>query len=820
MAKLVFINTNSSDMHSTKISAGQILYCADIPETYYDTSAGNRVVLNKVVYSYADSDRLSIASERLDSEALYIVTSTGSFFRWSLSTDWVPVMYTSDLNGVLDLVENLVPSTVVQFGTSIAPRTLASQVFTKQGERVEDLLNDISRVGKTYRFIEIKEEGQTEFDLPLPFNNYLELGNYIELYVGSVWISPKRYSIEIDNSTPVSTAKIIFNEPEDMLELGREISVVYTYNTARTKDTVYAGSNGSYIIDGTIPISKMEKYSDEYMLNDGSSVATSRAIFSVYNTINEKLTAVAGNLIAYAISYNTGSELKADIENYTLVDNSTIYLTLHTDIITGATLSVNGSAPIPIYLNYKEMIRTGLTKGDVLSLTYSKIYGKFFVNSSMAYRLVHFSQTYECYGGDSTIAIDIPEFQPGYDNLTVSHNNLKLYEGINYTLDGRNIILNYSANVGDIIEICFDKIMGNGLPIDGNTIMKEMTFTEKVILREDITVESNILLPNNGSIDKNGNINITGDIIGNKIISTIEDGTNTPPLSVESTTMVPNLNADMVDNYHASQFAIPDRSLEFIIDGESDIMDASVHIRLQSFLSRTKAIEDRMLTTDSDVGVEPVKKSYAETYGEEYEWSADDPISNENVRDTIENVVFEVDCLKFRLVYTESVTSLDIDVSDINSMEGNEVIADTGFEAPEQIPLLDNWVDMVNIIDYTLLEIEEKALTTAYEETSDESILEQYLKVKEAIENWVPYTGEEEEDTITTGSSISAIRAMYTNVDGKRFYPITHKNAIVGLPFGNIATEKSVNNLELYVKSLEERVAYLERLIETVINNS
>ena len=458
MAKLVFISTNSVSMPSIEISAGQVLYCADIPETYYDTSSGYRVILDKVVYSYSDADRLSIPVERLDSEVLYVVTSTGSFYRWSLETDWKSVWYTTDLAGVLDLVENLVPTTIVQYGTSVAPRTLATQVFTKDGERVEDLLDDITRIGKTYRYIEVTEEEQTEFDLPTPFTNYFELGNYVELYVGSVWISPKRYSIIVDTSVQPSTAKIIFNEVEDALEVGREISVIYTYNTARAKDTVYMGVNGNYIVDGTIPISKMEKYSNDYLTNDGTSVATSKAVFDVYNSINEKLSSVAGNLIAHGISYNTGSELMVDIEDYTLVDNSTIYLKLHTDIMTGATLSVNGSRNIPIYLNYKEPIKSGLKSGDVLSLTYSKMYGKFFVNASMAYRLAHFRQTYECQGGDSTIAIEIAEFQPGYDSLHVSHNNLKLYEDINYTIDGHNLILKYSAEAGDIIEIEFDKV--------------------------------------------------------------------------------------------------------------------------------------------------------------------------------------------------------------------------------------------------------------------------------------------------------------------------------------------------------------------------
>lgn len=823
MAKLVYINTTFVGMADIPLSPGQILYCADVPMTYYDTTGGRRVVFDKIKYCFSEVDRANLSVSGLSNDYLYCVTATGKFYRWSLATDWTPIVYTADIYDLLDLTETLVPTTITQNNTAVAPKTLAIQVFTKDGEKVEDVLNDITRVGKTYRYLDIETDGQTEYELPLPFANYFGLGNYIEVYIGSVWVAPTRYSIEIEDDQPSpTTAKLIFNETEDVLISGRQIAVIYTYNTTRVKSTVYGGVDGHYIIDGTIPITKLAKYSNDYTLNDSTSVATNAAVFNSYEVLNSKLNIVAGNLIAHAISYNTGSELKTDIDNFTLVDNSTIYLKLHTEVMAGATLSVNGGAQIPIYLTYKKPIKAGLKEGDVLSLTYSKMHNKFFVNASVAYRLTHYRYVYDCQGGESTIAIGIEDFEPGYDNLHVAHNNLKLIEGVNYRIDGHNLVLTYSAVKGDVIEMEMDKVTGNGLPVNGNTVMEPITFVEDVIIKGDLTLEGYVDLPNGGYIDTDGNMYVNGDITAEEnvtakqFISTIED--EEPPLIVNSKTLVPNLNADMVDSYHALDLTIPDTSLEFIIDGESDIMDPSIQIMLHSFLGRINTISERMITTDADDTIQPVKKSYAEEYGVDYEWPETEPLSNENIRDTIEEIVYQLDILNFRVLSTQTLEELNIDLDDINNMLGNELPQDA-YTAPEQTELLDTWLGMANYIDMALLNIEAYCLKTASLYSDDEDVKNEYDEIIHAIETWEPYTGNTEiEDPENSETQVTAMRALYLKTNNKRFYPITHRNAVIGLPFGNLATEKSVTTLEDYTKSLESRIAYLEDIVQMLIN--
>lgn len=839
MAKLVFIQSTSKAMEDIALSPGQIIYCADVPITYYDTTGLKRTGIDKVSYSYAESDRLKIAINRLNSETLYIVTSTGTFWRWSLATDWEQIYYTSDMVGILTLTENLVPSTIEQGGTYIAPKTIATQVYTKAGERVEDVLDDITRIGKTHRYIPITDVTQRTYNVPLPFNNYFELGNYVDIFIGSVWISPKRYSIITNDNLPVATTDIVFADDEEVLTLNREICVVYTYNTPRVKDMVYAGLTGGYIVDGSIPIRKLEKYSDSYLVDDGTSVATSKAVYQAYNDLSTKIEYVAGNLIAYATSYHTGIELKTDIDNFELVDNSTIYLRLHTDMMAGATLTVNAGLPIPIYLNYKEPVKKGLQEGDVVSLTYSKYAGKFFVNASQAYKLAHYSQIYTCNGGDSTIPITIEDFLPGYDTLNVSHNNLKLYEGINYEISGHNLVLNYSAKKDDIIEITLDKVVGHGLPIEGNTIMKEISFTNNVEFKRDASFGGDITFAN-GSLDKEGNLELAGNITssstisGGQLESTIEDK---PPLVVKSTKMVENLNADMVDDHHVTDLAVPDKTFEFFIDDGTELIVPNVYNALKSFLGRIEAITEAMVITDSKDLLTATKLSYDDFIATEgISFDPEEPLVNESVRDTIEEILYRIDCVRFTLLSTQSTDDLGIDIDSINEMDGSEVNLGETF-VPDLSTLYPTWEEMAYKIDIILDEIEEQILVASESQeeiNSHDKVSEVYDTID--IDKYdISYSGKTTKisgysnSTYSNGrlgkerglyASPTSLPVMYLKTEEKRFYPITHKNAIIGLPSGDVATVKSLQETNDMIAALENRIQYLETLVKQMLADS
>lgn len=803
MANLVYISTVHNSLPDIDIISGQVIYCQDVPESYYDTAGGIRMQMSNVVYLYNEKDREDLAD--IDPNTLYVVISVNKFYKWKMRTGWERITTTSDMYDLIDEIEELVPSTIQQHGTKIAPKTLATNVFTSRGERVEDLLGNISKIARSVAYYTIEQDNMSEFEIPFPFDNYIDLGNYLDVFVGSVWIDEKRYHIDGN--------KMILSDPNDpSFGKGRDIVFKFLYNSSMPATGVISSIDGHYITNASIPTMKMEKVTNDVYVSNPDYLPTTRVTNFLFTTLNEKLNSIAGNLIAHAISAGeNGFNLTTTIANFNLVDNSTIYLKLHTAIEDDAVLSVNGGPPIPIYLNYKEAIRKGLSAGDVLSLTYSAMYNKFFVNSSVAYKLERYTQNYVAIGGESEIAIEIAEFEPEFDKLKIYQNNVRLFEEINYRIADRKIFLiAYNCKEGDTFLIEMEKVVGNGLPVDGNTIIKEVNFVEHVVFDKGFT--------SNGDVNINGNLNIDGEIhfaggaasssafTAQQFISTAEDGM--PPMIVKSQTLVENFNADMVDGYHARDLPTIDETVEFIIDGETDVMDPTIQIQFKSFYSRIEALNDRMFTTDAEK-IKAPKRNMIDDIPLNMIDPAD-PLAAEVIRDTVEDIVWRLDDLNYRVLQTIQVGENEID--DINNWS-DELIANIPVGntfLPQLLPFIGNITDMNRRIDELLFDIEERMITVIDKDSQEDPV--QVLRTAMADEKYsidkyeVPSTYE-----VMTQSR--ATRAKYLQVHEKRIYPITHRNAVVGLPNDPIATQPQLEDVKMLVQGQDSK---LEDMLDNI----
>lgn len=796
MANLTHISTTSGSMHLTPLVFGQVVYCADTQESYYDTNNGVRMQLTNVTHILTEAEREDLRNEKED--WLYVVFESNKFYKYSKSKNWKEIFYTDDMYNIIDIYEELVPGTITQFGNKLAPKTIASQVYTDRGERVQDVLDTISKIGYTVTNYTIPNDGMNEFPIPIPFEKYFELNNFMDVYIGSTWVDPKRYAV-IGNNLKLLTSDASFAKD-------RDISFKFYYNTLTApSDTIYQ-VHGAYMVNGSIPIRKLERYSDDYKLNDPTSVATSKALRTLYDNIDMKISSVAGNLIAHAVTdpSTDGRNLKTTIGSWNLVDNSTIYLRLSQDLLDEATLSVNGGPAYPIYLNYKEKVRGVLKAGDVLNITFSAIYNKFFVNAQTAYGLVHYSYTYEAIGGESEILIDIPDWEPLTDKLLIYQNNIRLIENINYTFSGRNIVLTgYAADIGDVFVVELERVSGNGLPIDGNTIMAPVVFWNDVIFNGYSTFNKDVHI--NADLYIDGELKFDGGAVSDSIIkanqfeATIktEDG---PPFIVHSEAKVDHLNADMVDGYHEYDLARPDPEIEFVIDGESDIMDSSVNIQLSAFYARVNAVTDRMLLTHTAFDIKIEKRNF----DDEIDINSvleDDPLYNANVRDTIEDIIHKLDNLRMYLLDTDYAGPGDSgSFDDINNSDGSDIDPTVPFSFAET-PFKSDYVTLVNLINDEIFEVEEIMLRAMYEDEDIEEYKKEYEKIKEDHKNaYIDY--------IKTENNTEAIKARYILNQGKRMYPITHRNAVIGLPTTDLATQY---NLDAAVV----RIAELESLTES-----
>ena len=102
-------------------------------------------------------------------------------------------------------------------------------------------------------------------------------------------------------------------------------------------------------------------------------------------------------------------------------------------------------------------------------------------------------------------------------------------------------------------------MVGAGISIYFLTLDKTNNkYKDRQITSDDVSISTADLQDDFVSLQKetgspqDGNINMSGEIQGSSLTSNAQDGTS--PLNVYSSTLVKNLNADMVDGKHAKDF--------------------------------------------------------------------------------------------------------------------------------------------------------------------------------------------------------------------------------------------------------------------------
>lgn len=91
--------------------------------------------------------------------------------------------------------------------------------------------SDYLFIEQEYEEVYAEADGQTEFDIPLPFANYLELGNQVLVFYGRTFLDPDRYIID------ESRNKIRLVNMDDALEKGRKLVFMYLYVANQNNDS-------------------------------------------------------------------------------------------------------------------------------------------------------------------------------------------------------------------------------------------------------------------------------------------------------------------------------------------------------------------------------------------------------------------------------------------------------------------------------------------------------------------------------------------------------------------------------------------------------
>ena len=447
MATLKYLATERAHLAQVPITEGQFIATTDTNEVFYDVAVDIRFKTNKLTLVDTDAERYRLSNnDQASMDVIYYIKESELFYIWTGA--WKNVVATTEITKFLGDYKNITPTTLVKGEERFAPLTIASQVFTDDGETVEAKVRQISHIASAFDSIVVTKKGKT-FDIPVPFERYFDQPNMLLVYIGTLQIYPNRYSIEGN--------KITFQEE---VEAGRTINFYFVYNAHAPKLETMNYIDGAYLNKGTVPIDRMQKYSHSYTTNDATSVASSAAVKGLYDKMNALLD--RGGIITKCVTKDDNTTMNTSLPNeYKLLDGNVISVRFHANVGNHATLRVDGKN-IPIFIGY-DPVKTGdIHAGDELYLQYDYLTERFYVTNGLPYLIDSTTYSYAVVAdGENTFTFNALNYDPGVDRLEVFHNGVRLIQGKNFSFNSESksiSLVGYTADAGDVLEMVVYKV--------------------------------------------------------------------------------------------------------------------------------------------------------------------------------------------------------------------------------------------------------------------------------------------------------------------------------------------------------------------------
>ena len=142
-AMITYIETIKSSLDSVAKVAGQLIYCTDSLETFYDTSDGSRIQMSDTIYLETEAEREALIAPL--NGKIYFIRESGGI--WSYDGEaWVSIKDTIAFEDAfkLDDIDALIIGTIFHDGKKRAPRTLTTAVYRQSdGKLLDDILTEI-----------------------------------------------------------------------------------------------------------------------------------------------------------------------------------------------------------------------------------------------------------------------------------------------------------------------------------------------------------------------------------------------------------------------------------------------------------------------------------------------------------------------------------------------------------------------------------------------------------------------------------------------------------------------------------------------------
>lgn len=311
------------------------------------------------------------------------------------------------------------------------PVTTTNNIYDSEGNSLETLLEDARRIRLSFSKTSIKttEDNQLSFTFTYPYANY---SDFIDIRIGSVSIDDTRYQL-VNNiiNNQYTTATVTFIDGT-LLEKNRKIDILFIYDAlAATK--LNEVINGADIANKSISIDKLTKTSN-LIKNDESSIATSAAVYNLFNLITE---IAQTNNSFYTIDENNTNYLKCSIDSTinkmtiltittikSKTDLSKIIITQNNIDIEYALNTIDNNIPI-----------TTIAAGKTVRIAINTENNRAYLLTDNVYSCKRSKYVYRCRNdGGYTISYTGLNYEPS-SIIDVYRNGVKLFEGVDYYID-------------------------------------------------------------------------------------------------------------------------------------------------------------------------------------------------------------------------------------------------------------------------------------------------------------------------------------------------------------------------------------------------
>lgn len=342
----------------------------------------------------------------------------------------------------------------------LLPVTSVENVIDSSGVSVKERLDNITKVSFNVVYLTATEDNQSIFEFEYPYENY---SDFIEVRVNGEYINSNEYHIRniTDDENNYTSAIITLSSG---VALNSKVDILFLYNSTINSTAKPNTINGTSIANYSIPTTKLVKVSDSYSLNDPTCVASSAAVFNLYNDISSLLSR-NGDAAIWGVDNSTldnviSISVDKDFKNmYPLIlsiitsnpKKSTAILRLN---------HLNSDDPYIYNLNIKHLDGSNLTRGipanKVISLlAYPNNLVAYIIsenNGLKSSRYIH-----KCTDQETEISYANLNYTIG-DTIHVFRNGGRLFADLDYSIDTVAEKINLFVRTEDGETIVFEAL--------------------------------------------------------------------------------------------------------------------------------------------------------------------------------------------------------------------------------------------------------------------------------------------------------------------------------------------------------------------------